>query len=307
MRIAVCVITYQRPEGLARLLDGLNRLTFAGIPPDLRIVVVENDEAGPAKKVCEEVRSRLRWPLEYTKEPCRGIPYARNKAVACAKDEADFVAFIDDDEVPEPNWLDELIHVQREYDADVVTGPVLPHFMDEVPAWIVKGRFYERQRHATGTRLDRAFTNNVIFRAAIFDKMDPIFEERMAMTGGSDGHFSRRVHQAGYRIVWADEAVVHDWLPASRVNGRWILQRAYRIGTTTAFIELDIHPFPKAVARLVSAGCMRLIKGTLLLPLGCVLGKRRLIQYTRFICYGAGMLAGLLGARYQEYRRTHGA
>ena len=104
MEVAVCVITYRRPEGLKRLLESLNALTFQAQALDLRVVVVENDETGLAQRVCNDVRSTLRWPLEYHVEPQRGIPFARNKAVAVAKQTADFIAFIDDDEVPDAGW-----------------------------------------------------------------------------------------------------------------------------------------------------------------------------------------------------------
>lgn len=306
MEVAVCVITYRRPEGLKRLLESLNALTFQAQALDLRVVVVENDETGLAQRVCNDVRSTLRWPLEYHVEPRRGIPFARNKAVAVSKHTANFIAFIDDDEVPEPNWLDELIRVQREHNADVVTGPVLPHFMEKPPSWIVSGKFFERQRYPTGCQRDRAYTSNVLFRTEIFDKLDPIFDERLAMTGSSDAHFSRRVHQAGYTILWANEAIVHDWLPASRVNGRWILQRAFRVGTTTAFILLDLYPMAKALVLGLASGCFHLFFGTVLLVVGWVRGRVGLVKSLRELCYGAGMLLGLFGTRYQEYRRTHG-
>src|SRR5829696_7619321 len=92
-RVAVCVITCQRPEGLKRLIYGLNDLTFEKCEtPDLEIVVVDNDPAGSACAFCESIRSDLRWPLKCDVEPRRGIPFARNKAVACAGEEVDLVA-----------------------------------------------------------------------------------------------------------------------------------------------------------------------------------------------------------------------
>ncbi|HTE49584.1 MAG TPA: glycosyltransferase family 2 protein [Kofleriaceae bacterium] len=306
MRIAVCMITYGRPAGLRRLLDAIAGQTFEGAAPDLRIIVVDNDAAGGAREVCDAARAAMPWPLVYEIEPRRGIPIARNRCVALARPESDWIAFVDDDEEPAPGWLAELIRVRDEYDADVATGPVVPRFVGEPPGWAIRGRFFHRRRFPTGTLRDRAFTNNVLFRASIFDEVRPNFDERMVMTGGSDTHFSRRVHRAGYRIVWADQAEVHETFPASRMAARWVYQRAYRTGTTTAFITRDIRPLPVAAARLVSDAAYRLLVGTVLAAFGWVAGGHRTVLGVRHICYAAGMLVGLFGGRYEEYRRTHG-
>ena len=93
MNVAVCIITYKRPDGLTRLLKGINALTFRGERPGLRVIVVDNDEAASGRKTCDAVQPDLSYKLEYFIEPRRGIPFARNKAVAVAKHMADFIAF----------------------------------------------------------------------------------------------------------------------------------------------------------------------------------------------------------------------
>src|SRR5215218_7475135 len=140
MKVAVCIITYRRPKGLKRLIESLNKLTFDKCKaPNLQVIVVDNDPAGLAYEFCEGISSDLNWPLKRSVEPRRGIPYARNKAVACAQEEhVDFIAFIDDDEVPEPSWLDELLYIQELYGADVTAGPVSPHFTRPVASWMKK-------------------------------------------------------------------------------------------------------------------------------------------------------------------------
>ena len=307
MQVAVCVITYQRPQGLRRLLDGLNRLTFASAPPDIRCVVVDNDEAGSARAVCDEAGSEFRWKLEYSIEPRRGIPQARNAALAQAGTSADFVAFIDDDEVPEPTWLGELLRVQRESGADVVAGPQVPHFMEPPPRWIVKGRFFDPPPYRTGRRLDRASTGNVLIRFDVLRAMDPHFNERMALTSGEDILFFRHVHRAGFTIVWTNEAVAREWIPASRVNAGWILRRAFRYGTNTAAIERDLRSPVGATLVLLALGCYKLAKGLFfLLPMTCLRGRAGAVFYAWLIWAGAGVLAGLAGHRYEEYRRVHG-
>jgi succinoglycan biosynthesis protein ExoM len=306
MRVAVCIITFRRPDGLSRVLDGVAAQVFEGAVPDLSVVVVDNDPAGSARDVCEAARARMRWPLHYAVESRRGIPFARNRCVSEARPWADWIGFIDDDEEPAPNWLAELLRVQARYDADVVTGPVVPRFMGDVPPWASKERFFNRRRFRTGTRRDRAFTNNVVFRAEIFDRVLPNFDERMAMTGGSDTHFSRRVHRMGYRIIWADEAEVYETFAGSRVVAGWVYQRAYRVGTTTGFIARDLSSLPVAALTVVPDSSSRLLRGTVLAVTGWFRGDHLMVSGVREICYGAGMLVGLFGVRYEEYRRTHG-
>ncbi len=111
MVLAVCALTYRRPEGLARLLDGLAGLAFSGEPPELRIIIVDNDPDRSARAFCDERARSFPWPLEYRHEPTPGIAPARNAALEAARG-ADWIAFIDDDEVPEQAWLDSLIQAQ---------------------------------------------------------------------------------------------------------------------------------------------------------------------------------------------------
>jgi succinoglycan biosynthesis protein ExoM len=311
VRVAVCVITYRRPQGLRRLLNGLDELVFHKNPrPDLNIIVIDNDPTGSARAVCEGAKSNLRWPIRYCVEPRQGIPYARNRAISCAGPDVDFVAFVDDDEVPQPSWVDELLYVQHSYDADVVYGAVLPYFVEAPPAWILKGRFFEhhfvRARYPTGYPLELADTNNVLLRSQVFAGMDKLFDERFALTGGSDTHFFMRVFRAGYRIVWAEDAQVHDWVPRSRASVGWILQRAYRLGNTRSLCELDLEP--SVAGRVVPPvkGVGRIVQGLLLLPVSLALGRHAFVGALHKICYGAGRLAGVLGVQYEEYRRFAG-
>ncbi|MFQ5490753.1 MAG: glycosyltransferase [Phycisphaerae bacterium] len=307
MRVAVCVITCRRPEGLARLLEGLNRLEFTGQEPEIRCLVVDNESRGQAGQVCERLKAGYRWVLECYEEPRRGIPFARNTAVARAGADVDCIAFIDDDEVPEPNWLDELLRVMQQYDADVTAGPVLSDFEEPPPEWAVRGRFYDRARFPTGTVRDRAFTGNILFRRRVFDAMDRHFDESMALIGGSDSHFLQRVHRAGFKIVWADEAVATESVPASRVSAGWLLRRSFRYGATTAYILFDLRSRPMAVALLLLNGVNRVVRGAALLLVTGLFGRHRRISSLRHIWYGSGLLAGLFGKYHHEYEKTHGS
>ncbi|MGG6293486.1 glycosyltransferase family 2 protein [Leptolyngbya sp. AN02str] len=306
MRVAVCALTYKRPDGLKRLLDGLNQLTFEQYPqPEIEVIIVDNDSPSEAETICADLRPTFRWSLKYVVETQRGISFARNRAIASAASDTDFVAFIDDDEVPEPNWLEQLLIVQQQYDADIVGGPALPYFANEtVPDWIAKGKFFDTPRYETGHLLEVAYTNNVLIRNRIFQTMPQPFDARFAVTGGEDSHLFMRLYRAGYKLVWADTAIVHEWIPASRMTLKWLMQRGYRSYSTHGLCELELDPAIRVVPRRVTTGCGRIVLGLLMLPISVVqphLFAKSLLQISR----GAGMLSGLAGRRYEEYRTVH--
>lgn len=307
MLVAVCALTYERPQALQRLLERLNQLTFSKNEiPLLEVIVVDNDNLGSARAVCDRLDSDFKWALKYSIEPLRGISYARNHAIACVSKNADFIAFIDDDEVPESSWLDELLSVQSEYDADVVTGPVLPYFEEpDVANWVIDGKFFDSPSYPTGHLPKVAFTNNVLVRGEIFRRFLRPFDERFALTGGEDSHFFMRLYRQGCLIVWANEAKVWEGIPKNRTTIKWILLRGYRCWGTHSRCERELSPSLKVQAIRVIKGCGLIVLGLLLL-LPALLGKRHLLVKALLrIFRGAGTFSGLVGWQYQEYRHIH--
>ena len=106
--VAVCIATYRRPDGLRRLLHALEQLEFrVSALPSVYVVVVDNDPSvGAGFQVCNEIHD-FRWKLQALREQRKGISFARNTAMHRALElGADAIVFIDDDEVPEPEWLE---------------------------------------------------------------------------------------------------------------------------------------------------------------------------------------------------------
>jgi succinoglycan biosynthesis protein ExoM len=304
--VSLCVITFRRPVGLSRLVRSVARLDFPADLARIELNVVDNDADGSAKSICATLAQEVDFPLKYAVEPRRGIPFARNRSVAMIDPQAEFAIFVDDDEAVTPGWLKELLRVQQRHAADVVAGPVLARFLHTPPAWIVRGRFFELPRHATGTRIDCAYTNNTLVRVSALRKMKPLFDERLALTGGSDTHLFRRVHKAGFKMVWADDALVHDYVPASRMTVGWLVQRAFRHGALTPIIARVVRPSRGVATHWFGVAMYRIAKGLLFLPASWLFGRHHLVRCLRCAAYAAGVLAGWYGMRYDEYRRTHG-
>ena len=301
VRVSICVATCKRPDSLARLLAGIDRLQVEPSQANVLVVVVDNDASASSRAAVEGWAVASPWPHLYLVETRRGIPFARNAAVSACLDRSDAIAFVDDDEVPHPQWLTHLLATRKTYGADVVTGPALPRFEQRPPVWALNGPFFALPRYGTGTLCDRAFTNNVLVNNGVFRQMEGWFDQRLRFTGGSDTHFFRRAHLAGFRLVWCDEAVVDDYIPPSRVSRRWVVQRAYRYGHTHAFVRRDLGQ--DTPARLAITAVLRMRYAASSAVVGLARGQQwRLIEGMTVAAYTAGMLANLAGAKYQEYR-----
>lgn len=301
--IAVCIATYNRPVGLKRLLESLRTQDFVqNEMPDWKIIVVENDASAPNLDFIRELREGFPVPIVYEVQPKRGIASVRNLAVELAQG-ADHVAFIDDDEVASENWLDELLRVMQTYKADMVCGPVLPLFETTPEPWIIKGRFFERDRHSTGTEIDYGRTGNVLISSNWFSSFDKPFNENLNLTGGEDTLFFYQIHERGAKFVWADDAIVHEFVPPQRATKEFIIRRAKRLGNTMSLVEnLEER---SAFSRSIRAGkCIgHFVLGVLsIIPTTLVSGKIGLVKSLCLINRSFGELLGITGRAYEIYK-----
>ena len=114
LNIAICIGTYKRPTYLEKLLISISDIRFQKVvDPKISIYIVDNDYKCTAKPIADKYKNILPYPIKYSVEMRRGIPYVRNKLVRLAN-QSDFIVFIDDDEIVTSRWLDELIHIQME-------------------------------------------------------------------------------------------------------------------------------------------------------------------------------------------------
>jgi glycosyltransferase involved in cell wall biosynthesis/GT2 family glycosyltransferase len=117
LSVSVVVNTLDRAESLEALLEACGQLTHTRF----EVVVVH----GPCTDRTEEVVAR--WSGRIVSRPCpeANLSMSRNIGVAAAA--GDVVAFIDDDGIPEPTWLDELCAAYADPEVGAVGGVVYNH------------------------------------------------------------------------------------------------------------------------------------------------------------------------------------
>lgn len=230
--IDVCICTFQRPALLDRLLYELARVETDG-RFTYSIIVGDNDARQSAHGVVNRFASTRSLKISYCTEPVQNIALARNRILQ--QSIGDFVALIDDDELPSKNWLRALLNTCETNRADGVLGPVLPSFPEHVPNWFKKSGIYDfRKRYPTGSTLrwSECRTGNALIRREVFQALPGPFREEFG-TGGEDQDFFRRAKEQGRVFVWCDEAVVHEIIQPSRYDRRALLSRALLRGRNT--------------------------------------------------------------------------
>lgn len=157
-----------------------------------------------------------------------------------------------------------------------------------------------------------AATNNLLIDMRFLLRSGLRFDPDFALSGGEDIRLTSQAVALGARIVATPSAVVVDPVPAHRATRRWVLQRAFRVGTTTARCDVLLRTGVAArlIARLrwVAGGLARIGAGALRWLAGIVTRSRtHEARGARLVARGIGMCAGAFGMRYAEYRARHTA
>lgn len=306
MDILISVATCNRNNSLLELIDSFERMSCI---PDIRfsVCIVDNSFDGFAVSVYQDILDRYSFTIKYVHCKTKGIPFARNCALKYAIDNKyDAIAFVDDDEVVSPCWLHEhCSHYKKFYpDVKAVYGPIFADFSDKIPSWLPQELYCRDKKLSTGSVLRFATTGNVFLDLAFVAENDLFFDERMALTGGSDTEFFFRFVRYGGIIHWCNEAGVTESVPVERMTLRWLAKRYFRYGSSDVLFWKLNHSIWNTLFWSSRRAVWRFIKHFLSL---FVPGRKRsyyvghIVQLARPF----GVLYGLVGFSYNEYKARH--
>ena len=297
--ISVCICTYKRPHLLTNLLEELQKQRTSDLF-SFSIVVVDNDVNESAKTIVEDFKQKSLVNIDYFIEPGQNISLARNKAVVSAR--GNLVAFIDDDEYPEPNWLFNMYKTLIDISADGVLGPVLPYYPDGTPRWIVKSKLCELPSHRTGKvlRWEETRTGNVLLNSNIFNGNNIPFDPHFGLTGGEDQDFFRRTMSKGRHFVWCNEGVVFEIVSPERCRRSFYLRKYFQMGGRTGELVKKMsfsHKCKWFVKAILSVGFY-----TLAIPFSVLVGHHVLMKCLVKNIYYLSWFVGFLWRPVIKYR-----
>lgn len=228
--VMICCCTYKRPEKLERLLDNLANINY---PRNIKteILVVDNDEGKSAEKVVSKFSEKL--SIHYVSEIHKGLSNARNKALMESMNYgASHIAFIDDDEIADTNWLVNHIEFYQKFeDIYISSGPTYKKFEHNYPSYIINNSVFKtNSSKQLGDYKKTCASGNVFFPLNIIKDSNIYFSIDFNFSGSEDTDFFSRLSERGYKIGWNYNAVNFELINDERANIKWIIKRAFNNG-----------------------------------------------------------------------------
>ncbi|MDJ0755089.1 MAG: glycosyltransferase [Ardenticatenaceae bacterium] len=218
-QLSIIIPVYNDWDLLLLCLERLDRQNF---PAELmEVIVVDNGSTSPPPTT---VHKRPHTFL--LQQPTPGSYGARNTGIAAARGE--LIAFTDADCLPAPDWVSQgIASLTAGQDVGLAAGRVNVLPRDRQNPTVVE-RYDMIRGFPVAEYVERwhfGITANIFTRREIIDEVGP-FDP--SLKSGGDSEWCQRVHAAGYRVVYAPEAVVDHparhsvaqiWGKARRVAG----------------------------------------------------------------------------------------
>ncbi len=230
-KILIGIGTYKRNEMLSFALENISKLI---VPENCKIEVVvsDNNLNKEAFSVFNHALSYFPFTLHYSHTPEKSIAAVRNAVLKKALEiDAQYVAFLDDDEYPKPDWILELYKTLTVYSADASTSAPVP--IEDGKEQLLP---YNVRRRKTGDIRKLCITNSVLFKIEIVKDSNIWFDTSYGLMTGEDIDFFTRAKMAGYKFVWCEKTLIYEHVQKNRESLSWKIDRAFNNGYLTIFI-----------------------------------------------------------------------
>jgi hypothetical protein len=262
LSFSIVICTYNRDEFLERTLKSLNHLKYS----NFEVVVVN----GPSTDRTDQILEGYRGKIKIRKNELVNLSVSRNIGIKAAA--GDVVAFLDDDAIPDPSWLNQIAEIYESHESiggvgGRVYGPGGDHFQFHngyVDVWgeaTAKAEEPGKYTDPSGDKFNILMGVNSTF-----------YRKHLLEVGGFDEYYEYfhdesdlcvRLTKSGYPIVHHQEAYVHHEFARSHIRRSIYHLNWYPIvkntvyfgiknskGSGKSFVERALFPYFTARKRL---------------------------------------------------------
>ncbi len=225
---SVAVITYERPDFVARCLDHL----LAQTRPPLEILVIDSSTGRDTEQLLGE-----RYPtVGYLRSAAGAGAMATARDLGYRSTRGEVLAFVDDDAFAEPEWLEMLLPPYGDPTVGAVGGRQIRGQPDETTEGVDDiGRLREDGTLSGNfsadpgriVEVDHLLGANMSFRRSVLDRIGGIRDGYGGTCVREETDLCLRVAHAGYRLVYTPDAVVEHVAAPYAKGRRFDLRYAY--------------------------------------------------------------------------------
>lgn len=238
--VTVVVCTYNRARLLRDTLDSLMALE-TGDQFTYEVLVVDNASTDETASVVEEAARRSPVPMRRVYEPRPGVACARNRGVSetCTA----WIAFFDDDQVADPQWLKELLAMAHEKQVRCVGGAnrlLLPEGGPHTLSRACRTLLSESDSRNGPTLYSCKWApgaGNLLIHRDVFDEIG-VFDETLR-EAGEDADLYGRMWRAGIAAWHTPAAISYHVVPAYRLKDDYLRWKSMRNGGHVARRRLE--------------------------------------------------------------------
>jgi glycosyltransferase involved in cell wall biosynthesis len=247
--IDVVICTYNRAAGLDAVLSALSQQSPA-LDVAWSVLVVDNASTDVTADVVDAHISRQLLPgLRRVRENEQGLTPARRRGVL--ETSAPWIAFVDDDNLLEPAWLDAIAQAIRSHpQAGAIGGRVVLDWEQPPPAYFKRFGFCFAEQEPGGAACELnslAGAGMVVSRKALVEcgwLERPLLADRVGrrLVSGGDVEIAQRIRGAGYPLWYTPEAVLRHRIPRDRASLRYLLRVNHGLGGSEALVSALTWP-----------------------------------------------------------------
>lgn len=246
--VIVSAYTTERYDDLLELLSSLEKQTYRNF--EVILVVEKSRELLGCLTRHSYGLGALQLKLLFNDGKVKGLSAARNIGIQAAQGE--IIAFIDDDAVASPGWLEAMVNTYAEHpEAIGVTGLIEPRWERDSMDWFPREFMWVFACTGGDDGLVKTVRNgygtNMSFRKEAFSRCG-LFNLNLGAKGGGvggknelvgeDTEFSMRVNRiTGRPIVYSPQVAVKHRAYYYRLKRPFIIRRAYWEGYTKSLFK----------------------------------------------------------------------
>ncbi len=305
IRASIIVCTYNRCELLRKTLQSL--VCLSANEYRYEIIVIDNNSDDDPQVVVDDIRRKSGFDIKFCRETRQGLSHARNAGVRLASGE--ILAFVDDDEEADAEWLNEIV---RTYDADkdiaCTGGKIIPVFSDGgAPSWYIpelSGFFggVDNGESICEIIVGEGYLGggNFSFRKDAITGDEP-FNISLGRTGdsfytGEESELCIQFIQRGLKVYYNPRAITYHDVSAERLTRVHLFKRAFQSGMSDALMDckrnLDAYGRQRTI-RLIKQYGLILLKGMGSLARRTIGCQGHSIVSMLSICRAMGKISGI--------------